>query len=349
MLEVEDVSMGTRLVVSSQIRPDFDLFSSPSHAQYDPAVRLLPDSLFAPPEDRDAIGPTPSIADLAIHGTLTKRRKVLVDFEMCTTAGSIVEYHYVNTTTTNKVDFVLVLEPSADPINPAAAVSEIDQLRSRRPCLSINHTAFEPVLRCPIAVSIETKRPGAGDEVATVQAGIWAAAHWTILQSFTAIDGKCQLPDHLFLPTLVVSVWSDFPIGDTRTVLGIYHQTVHRNIHKHACVTTKKAHTEFLKEETSLRNGPADGFMLSPPVFEEHAGGFWDVLGTRDYMRARLNFVDTVLSKFPRHRVAVQTALDHLMDVLRLNRSDSMGLRNMVPSLMLRLGRNQDAYGFVKW
>ncbi|KAH8744668.1 hypothetical protein F5883DRAFT_439679 [Diaporthe sp. PMI_573] len=261
--------MGTRPVVSSQIRPDFDLFSSPSHAQYDPAVRPLPDSLFAPPEDRDAIGPTPSLADvlgilheahraydkmldeagwnasvhypllkLAIHGTLTKRRKVLVDFEI-TTAGSIAEYHHVNTTTTNKVDFVLVLEPSADPINPAAAVSEIDQLRSRRPCLSINHTAFEPVLRCPIAVSIETKRPGAGDEVATVQAGIWAAAHWTILQSFTAIDGKCQLPDHLFLPTLVVvghdwslaattrcktktSVWSDFPIGDTRTVLGIY-------------------------------------------------------------------------------------------------------------------------------
>jgi hypothetical protein len=108
----EDLELGGP-VVSSQIRPDFDLFSSPSHAQYDPAVRPLPNSLFAPPENRDAVGPTPSLADvlgilheanraydkmldeagwnasvhypllkLAIHGSLTKRRKVLVDFEM---------------------------------------------------------------------------------------------------------------------------------------------------------------------------------------------------------------------------------------------------------------------------
>jgi hypothetical protein len=126
-------------------------------------------------------------------------------------------------------------------------------------------------------------------------------------------------------------------------------QTVHRNIHKHACVITKKAHTKFIKEETSLRNGPAGGFMLSPRVFEENAGRFWDVLGTRDYMRARFNFVDSILNNFPHHQVAVQTALDHLMDMLRLNRRDSMGLRDMVPSLMLRLGRTQDAYDFVKW
>ncbi|KAJ0103728.1 hypothetical protein J7T55_001744 [Diaporthe amygdali] len=127
------------------------------------------------------------------------------------------------------------------------------------------------------------------------------------------------------------------------------HQTVHRNIHRHACVITKKAHIEFMKEETSLRNGPAGGLMLSPRVFEGYVGRFWDVLGTRDYMRARFNFVDRILSNFPHHQVAVQTALDHLMDMLRLNRRDSMGLRDMVPSLMLRLGRNQDAYDFVKW
>jgi hypothetical protein len=126
-------------------------------------------------------------------------------------------------------------------------------------------------------------------------------------------------------------------------------QTIHRNIHKHACVTTKKAHTEFLKEETLLWNGPADGFILSPPVFEKHAGGFWDILGTRNYIRARLNFVDTVLSKFPCHHVTVQTTLNHLMDVLRLNHSNNMGLQNIVPSLMLRLRHNQDAYSFVKW
>lgn len=66
-------------------------------------------------------------------------------------------------------------------------------------------------------------------------------------------------------------------------------------------------------------------------------------------MRARFDFVDTVLNNFPHHRIAVQTALDHLMDMMRLNRSDNLGLRDMAPSLMLRLGRDQDAYDFVKW
>lgn len=89
--------------------------------------------------------------------------------------------------------------------------------------------------------------------------------------------------------------------------------------------------------------------MHPPRVFEEHAGHFWGLIDTRDYMRARYEFVDVMLSHFSRHRVAVQTALDHLMDMLRLNRSDNMGLRDIVPALMLRLGRDQDAYDFIKW
>lgn len=89
--------------------------------------------------------------------------------------------------------------------------------------------------------------------------------------------------------------------------------------------------------------------MLPPRVFEEQVGHFWGILGTRDYMRRRYDFVDTMLQNFPRHRVALQTAVDHIMDMLRLNRSDNMGLRQLVPALMLRLGRDQDAYDFVKW
>ena len=78
-------------------------------------------------------------------------------------------------------------------------------------------------------------------------------------------------------------------------------QTVHRNIYKHICVTTKKAYTEFIKEETLLWNSLVDGFMLLPRVFKEYAGRFWDVLGTRNYMHACFNFVNSMLSNFPRH------------------------------------------------
>jgi hypothetical protein len=102
-------------------------------------------------------------------------------------------------------------------------------------------------------------------------------------------------------------------------------------------------------EESSLRDNPGGGTWPGPRVFEEHAGRFWGIVDTREYMRARYSFVDTMLVTFPRHRVAVETAVDHCMDMLRLNRSDNMGLRNFVPALMLRLGRDQDAYDFVRW
>lgn len=50
-----------------------------------------------------------------------------------------------------------------------------------------------------------------------------------------------------------------------------------------------------------------------------------------------------------KNRTAVQKALDHLLDMLRLNRSDNMGLRDLVPALYLRLSREQACYDFIKW
>jgi hypothetical protein len=50
-----------------------------------------------------------------------------------------------------------------------------------------------------------------------------------------------------------------------------------------------------------------------------------------------------------KNRTAVQTALDHLLDMLRLNRSDNMGLQHLVPALHLRLCREQACYDFIKW
>jgi hypothetical protein len=48
-------------------------------------------------------------------------------------------------------------------------------------------------------------------------------------------------------------------------------------------------------------------------------------------------------------RAAMQAALDNIMDMLRLCRSDNMGLRDIAPGLLLRLGRDQACYDFVKW
>ncbi|POS80317.1 hypothetical protein DHEL01_v201300 [Diaporthe helianthi] len=127
-------------------------------------------------------------------------------------------------------------------------------------------------------------------------------------------------------------------------------QRFHWEVHKDLCIPTKRARTKFSKEEISIRNDPGDGgFILPARVFEEHAGHFWGIIGTRNYMMRRFDFVNTMLESFPSHLVALQTAVDHIMDMMRLNRSDNMGLRELVPALMLRLGRDQDAYDFVRW
>ncbi|EGR47373.1 uncharacterized protein TRIREDRAFT_122500 [Trichoderma reesei QM6a] len=115
--------------------------------------------------------------------------------------------------------------------------------------------------------------------------------------------------------------------------------------HKIPCKLIKKARTLYEKEEKTLREDP-DNF------FEEHVGRFWRIVETRDYMRARYNYVDTMLMSYGTANSPVdlaETCLRHLLDMLRLSRSDSLGVRDLVPALYIRLGRDQDAYDFVKW
>ncbi|KAK3312996.1 hypothetical protein B0H66DRAFT_569333 [Apodospora peruviana] len=87
--------------------------------------------------------------------------------------------------------------------------------------------------------------------------------------------------------------------------------------------------------------------MTPKNAFETHVGHFWGLLNTRDYMRAR--------SKLAHELMAIGTldgvseALSHVMDMLRLNRSDNMGLRTIIPGLLIRLDRDQECYDFIKW
>jgi hypothetical protein len=82
-------------------------------------------------------------------------------------------------------------------------------------------------------------------------------------------------------------------------------------------------------------------------IFETNAGHFWGIHETRPYMRARFAVVDASLdlSTFD----AVKSALDHFLEMLHLCHSDNMGVRDMVPFVMLRLAKEQDCYDFIKW
>ncbi|KAI4144418.1 MAG: hypothetical protein L6R39_004191 [Caloplaca ligustica] len=125
------------------------------------------------------------------------------------------------------------------------------------------------------------------------------------------------------------------------------HQLLDRERHATHCKAVKRAKAVVEHEGQKLREDPGDGFAAPPNPFETSVGYFWGILSTRDYMRARYALVEAILKI--KTFDAVRSAAEHIRDMLRLCRSDNMGLRDMLPALHLRLGRDQDAYDFIKW
>lgn len=64
-------------------------------------------------------------------------------------------------------------------------------------------------------------------------------------------------------------------------------------------------------------------------------------------MRARFGVADALLHIYTKE--AVQAAHEHIMDMLRLNHDDNMGVRYLEPALFLRLEMGQGDYRFIKW
>ncbi|KAJ3167007.1 hypothetical protein HDU87_001889 [Geranomyces variabilis] len=88
--------------------------------------------------------------------------------------------------------------------------------------------------------------------------------------------------------------------------------------------------------------------MTPTNAFETHVGSFWGLMHTRDYMRARYALVREHLLPMGTLDGATES-LEHLLDMLRLCRSDNLGLRDSAPTLMLRLDLDQECHDFVKW
>jgi hypothetical protein len=108
----------------------------------------------------------------------------------------------------------------------------------------------------------------------------------------------------------------------------------------------KQSLAELDQEEAALRAHQGD--IVTPPnPFDTAVGLFWFWSGTRPYMRARHDLTTTILNM--RTGEAAQAALEHCLAMLRLCRGDNMGVRANVPALYLRLGRDQDAFDFIKW
>jgi hypothetical protein len=140
---------------------------------------------------------------------------------------------------------------------------------------------------------------------------------------------------------------------------GVEHQRLDRPRHKHQCKLIKPARDELAAEEAKLRAQGAvaiaswsgdhsgDGEREDPFTSPLTRGHFYGILSTRPYMRKRHDVLQATLNI--RTGEAVEAALGHCMDMLQLCRGDNMGVRSQVPGLLLRLGRDQEAYDFLKW
>jgi hypothetical protein len=119
------------------------------------------------------------------------------------------------------------------------------------------------------------------------------------------------------------------------------HQILHRPGHRSVCAKVKRAQATYRKEEKSLRR------RFGNEILELKWGLFWRIEEANEYMRSRRLLVEALLMMNTAQ--AVQQSLDHLFDMLKLVRKDDIGVRDLVPALLLRLGRDQEAYDFCSW
>ncbi|EPE05901.1 zinc finger domain-containing mynd-type [Ophiostoma piceae UAMH 11346] len=127
---------------------------------------------------------------------------------------------------------------------------------------------------------------------------------------------------------------------------GRAHQTSNWPEHKALCHRIKRERAKVAKEEDLVRNA-TDDFMTPANAFETAVGNFWDFYNTRPYMRARFALADDL--RLTGTLDGAREALVHFRDMLRLCRGDNLGIRDVVPALMLRLDLDQECYDFVKW
>lgn len=83
--------------------------------------------------------------------------------------------------------------------------------------------------------------------------------------------------------------------------------------------------------------------VLGKEAFEEDVGDFWGILETRPYMRARAGLAQCLWEVGQR-----EEAVEHYIDMLRLNPNDNQGIRDLLMPCLIELGQDKDAESLFK-
>lgn len=89
----------------------------------------------------------------------------------------------------------------------------------------------------------------------------------------------------------------------------------------------------------------ANPFRVPPRIFEDGRGYFWDILGTRYYIIARLTFAEALQELGTLD--AVEAAVHEYKAILRLCRGDALDVGHRLLPQLLRVGRVQECFDLI--
>lgn len=116
--------------------------------------------------------------------------------------------------------------------------------------------------------------------------------------------------------------------------------------HEERCNEVKKARARLAEEEHYVRNAEA-GLDTPANAFETHVGAFDRFPSTRNYLFARQSLAKDHLLKLGTLD-SVTEALEHMIDMLKLDHGDNYDVRRHVPNLLLRLDMDFECYEFFE-
>jgi hypothetical protein len=116
---------------------------------------------------------------------------------------------------------------------------------------------------------------------------------------------------------------------------GVDHQKQDRTSHKSTCKVISKRTATLVQErhETAL--------------FNAHGGGLSALLGSGSLLDPLLKLAQAYLQIDT--QIAVQLGLDLLLEMVDITKDPKTGTADLVPTCFLRLGRDQEAYDYMKW
>ncbi|SCO76620.1 uncharacterized protein FRV6_00832 [Fusarium oxysporum] len=185
----------------------------------------------------------------------------LVNVKSCSSASIIPDYR-IRFAPDKKIDFCVYLDPHHDP-NDTNIASTVDAVRAHLPGLSINPTDDLSLLNNPIAIPIETKRPGEGLDTANLQVATFLTAHLTLLQRLLDAGASGNTWDFIAASRQDsrIVIWSETSLGSTGDIFGIYQIVASLQLLRQWIGTTYwpwlRRVTQRAATAAQLRDGPA--------------------------------------------------------------------------------------------